>query len=66
MRERYAISHFGISLAVFQRLIEFHPKGQYRDLGGDCVVFKVQHTNDFEETWFIEDADVREWRGEEE
>ena len=66
MRDIYAISHFGVELVVFNRLIEFHPKGEYRDLGGDCIVFKVQHTIEFVETWFIEDADVREWRGEEE
>ena len=66
MREKYSISHFGLSLAVFQRLIEFYPKGEYRDLGDTCVVFKLDHSTDFNESWFIDDAYVNEWRGEEE
>jgi hypothetical protein len=65
MREKYSISHFGLSLAVFQRLIEFYPKGEYRDLGGTCVVFKMEHSNDFSESWFIDDAHIGEWREEE-
>ena len=62
----YSISHFGVRLPVFQRLIEFHPKGEYRDLEGSCIVFKIQHTSVFQESWFIEDDDVDAWRGEEE
>lgn len=66
MRTIYSISHFGIELTAFQRLIEFYPKGEYRDLEGNCIVFKIDHTAEFQESWFIDDADVDEWRGEEE
>lgn len=68
MRTIFSISHFGVDLLTFRRLIEFYPKGDYRDLGGDCVVFKVKQQNEheLEESWFLEDDDVDEWRGEEE
>jgi len=66
MRSKYSISHFGVELSIFERLIEFHPKGEYRDLGDSCIVFKLDHTDEFQESWFIEDVDVKAWRGEEE
>lgn len=70
MRTIFSISHFGVDLYTFARLVEFYPKGDYRDLGGDCVVFKMKNRtakgHDIEESWFLEDADIGEWRGEEE
>lgn len=67
MRTIFSITHFGVDLLTFRRLIEFYPKGDYRDLGSDCVVFKVneQGNNDLEESWFLDDDDVDEYRGEE-
>ena len=68
MRTIFSITHFGVDLLTFRRLIEFYPKGDYRDLGSDCVVFKVRQQNgddDLEESWFLEDDDVDEYRGEE-
>jgi hypothetical protein len=67
-RTIYSVSHFGVDLVTFLRLIEMHPKGEYRDLGGDTIVFKHEPTNDFQETWFLEDEDIDEYRerGEEE
>lgn len=64
-RTIYSVSHFGVDLVTFLRLIKMHPKGEYRDLGGDTIVFK-HGAHNFQETWFLEDEDIDEYRGEEE
>jgi hypothetical protein len=65
-RTIYSVSHFGVELPVFRFLIEVHPKGEYRDLEGNCVVFKIDHRLNFTESWFLDDDDIKAWRGEEE
>ncbi len=61
-RTKYSITHFGVNLLTFVRLIEMYPEGEYRDLGNDCVVFKHEATCDLGERWFLDDEFVDEWR----
>jgi hypothetical protein len=66
-RTTYSINHFGVDLGTFLRLIKMYPKGEYRDLGGNTIVFKQSwQERNFQETWFLEHEDIDEYRGEEE
>ena len=64
MFENYAIhtemtiAHHWVPLAIFERLIEANPTGQYKGITKTTVVFKVENGDEtnlttFTENWFL-------------
>ena len=60
------INHHWVPMAIFERLIEGHPNGNYKGITNTTVVFKVENgdeaeLNTFTENWFLHLNACAEW-----